>query len=291
MLKVIIDFDGTLTVEEEQADVLAEAILSALADEILGVSYVQVTIDFQETRARLQAAPHQYSWEVNGLVASYCDEGAFILNTTAIQTMLKENPDYLQAVQAAFPNPEYDPVIDCTNALFHRHSAVLPLAFRPAAKKVLTELINHPQRKPIILTNSLGDKVKRHLTTLGLAHQIKILGDTRQYDMDPDCPCRYPALGGGKTWRINEKHVIDLRRPAYHKALLKAAADGSQLAVVADTLSLPGAMPLAMGIPFILLRTSYTPQWCLQAVADHPFGILLDNLADLPSVLDTLTDG
>ncbi|MCP4425100.1 MAG: hypothetical protein GY803_11440 [Chloroflexi bacterium] len=288
MLKVIIDFDGTITAEEEQAVLLVDAMLASLADEIIGAPRAQLTADYQAVRACLQQNPRQYRWIVNGLVASYCDEGAFILNTTTVQTMLKEKPAYLRAVQAAYPQPEYDAVIDCTNDLFHRHTAVLPLTFRPAAKSVLTELIEHPQRRPIILTNSLGAKVKRHIATLGLAEKIDILGDTRQYDMSLECPCRFPTLGKRQIWTVAENYEVDLRRPDYYQALLTAAADGSQLVVVADTFSLPGAMPLMMGIPFILTRVSYTPDWCLQAVADHPLGVILDDLADLPAALDNL---
>lgn len=124
MLKVIIDFDGTLTAEEEQASLLREAMLTTLAEEILHVPRVRLVIDYQATRARLQQNPGQYQWMVNGLIASYCDEGAFILNTTTVQTLLKENKAYYQAVEAAFPNPEYDPVIDCVNSISSSHGRI-----------------------------------------------------------------------------------------------------------------------------------------------------------------------
>lgn len=290
MLKVIIDFDGTLTAEEEQAALLREAMLTTLAEEIIQVPRAQLAADYKTTNARLQQNPQQYHWVVNGLIASYCDEGAFILNTTTVQTLLKENRIYFQAVQASFPNPEYDPVIDCVNELFHRHTARLPLTFRPAAQKVLAELVRHPERCPIILTNSLGDKVARHLAALGFTDDVAILGDTRQYEMAPDWKQQFahPTLGQLQIWPAAEQYMIDLRRPAYHTALQQAAADGSQLAVVADTFSLPGALPLIMGIPFLLTRTSYTPDWCLQVVAAHPLGVVLEDLADLPAALDNL---
>jgi hypothetical protein len=254
--------------------------------------------DYQATHARLLRAPHRHWWEVNGLVASYCNEGAFILNTTTLQVMLRESAAYTQAVTAAFPQAEYDPVVDCTNYLFHRHTAELPPSFRPAARDVLLALAQHPDRTPIILTNSLGDKVNRHLGALVLNRKITVLGDTRQYDMDPDWPHRFPhpQLGEIQVWPVSEKYQIDLRRPVYYRALVQAAADGSaefaevgsQLAVVADTLSLPGALPLMMGIPFFLLRTPYTPAWCAQAVDAHPLGRVLEDLADLPAALDAL---
>jgi hypothetical protein len=293
--KIIIDFDGTLTAEETQARPLAEKSLDTLAAEIVRAPRPQevrrqLASDYDATRARLLAAPHRYWWEVNGLVASYCDEGAFILNTTTLQVMLRDNPAYARAVAAAFPQAEYDPVVDCTNYLFHRHTAELPPAFRPAAQPVLNTLVAHPDRAPVVLTNSLGDKVSRLLGTLDLDGEVAVLGDTRQYDMDPDWMQHFhhPDLGQIQVWPVSQRHRVDLRRPVYHQALVQAAADGSRLAVVADTFSLPGALPLMMGIPFLLLHTAYTPGWCAQAVDAHPMGLVLSDLGELPSALDLL---
>jgi hypothetical protein len=295
LFKIVIDFDGTLTAEETQARPLAEKSLDTLATEIIGAPCPhevrrQLASDYDATRARLLAAPHRYWWEVNGLVASYCDEGAFILNTTTLQVMLRDNPAYAQAVAAAFPQAEYDPVVDCTNYLFHRHTAELPPAFRSTAGPVLASLVAHPGRTPVVLTNSLGDKVRRLLATLTLDGEVAVLGDTRQYDMDPAWTHHFPHpdLGQIQIWPVSQRHRVDLRRPVYHQALVRAAADGSRLAVVADTFSLPGALPLMMGIPFLLLHTSYTPEWCAQAVDAHPLGLVLGDLDELPSALDVL---
>ncbi len=292
-MKVIIDFDGTLTAEELQVAPLSEKALDTLAGEILGVCRQRLAADYEATQARLLQAPHRYWWEVNGLIASYCNEGPFILNTTTLMVMLRENRTYVQAVAAAFPGTEYDPVFSCTNHLFNRHTAQLPPMFRPAAGSVLAHLLKHLDYTPIILTNSLGDKVRRHLATLDLDGEVSVLGDTRQYAMDSHWErfFSHPALGPIQVWPVSERYPVDLRRPAYYRALAKTAADGSRIVVVADTFSLPGALPLMMNIPFFLVRTPYTPAWCLRAVTDHPLGCVLDDLADLPAALDALVDG
>jgi len=292
-LKIIIDFDGTLTAEEKQAKPLAEKSLDTLANEIVGAPREELAGVYESTQARLLREPHRYWWEVNGLIASYCDEGAFILNTTTLQVMLSENEAYLQAVTMAFPEAEYDPVVDCTNYLFHRHTAELPPVFRPGARDVLAYLIEHPNREPVILTNSLGDKVHRHLGVLALESAVAVLGDTRQYEMDPDWTHHFPhpELGDIQVWPVSEIYQVDLRRPVYYRALIQAAEEDPPLAVVADTFSLPGALPLMMGIPFFLLRTPYTPAWCAQVVDAHPLGYVLDDLADLPTALDALPEG
>ncbi|MFQ5398230.1 MAG: hypothetical protein ACE5E7_01380 [Anaerolineae bacterium] len=289
-MKIIIDFDGTLTAEEQQALPLSEQSLDTLAREIIKAPRAQLAADYRATRTRLLAAPHKYWWEVNGLIASYCNEGAFILNTTTIQVMLRQNEAYVRAVEAFFPEVEYDPVVDCSNYLFHRHTAELPPAFRPAARDVLNGLLHHPRWTPIILTNSLGDKVTRLLKSLELDDDVAVLGDTRQYEMDPTWGYHFhhPTLGPVQVWPVTAQYRVDLRRPAYYRALVQTADEGGQLVVVADTFSLPGALPLIMGIPFFLLRTSYTPAWCAEVVAAHPHGRVLDDLTELPAALDAL---
>lgn len=285
-IKVILDYDGTLTAEEEQVATLAARSLATLSMEILRVPLARLEEEYRATRQALLAAPHRYWWEVNGLIASYCDEGAFILNTTTLQTMLRDNPHYSQAVAQAFPDARYDPIVDCTNFLFHHHTAELEPRFRPATRSVLAGLIAHPNFVPVVLTNSLGDKVQRNLATLRLG-ELMILGDTRQYEMDPTWGhwFPYPGLGRIQVLPVDKNHQVDLRRRAYYQALEGEAPTADGLVVVADTLSLPGALPLVMGIPFVLLRTPYTPAWCLDFVANHPLGHVLDDLANLPDLL------
>lgn len=288
-MKVIIDFDGTLTAEERQARALAERSLNTLADEIIGAPPEELHQAYDATRARLLEAPHRYWWEVNGLIASYCDEGAFILNTTTLQVMLRENNAYAAAVAEAFPGAEYDPIVDCTNTLFHRHTAELSPLFRPAARHVLSSLTAHPHREPVVLTNSLGDKVSRQLATLDLEQPVPVLGDTRQYEMDPGWTRHFshPELGKIQVWPVSRVRQVDLRRPAYYRALVRARQEDPHVVVVGDTFSLPGALPLIMGLPFFLLRTRYTPAWCAEATETHPLGYVLDELGDLPTALDT----
>jgi hypothetical protein len=289
---VIIDFDGTLTPEEIQAPLLARRALRTLSREVLGdpggapVPARELARAYHTARAAIRAEPERYGWFVNGLRAGYADEGAFQCNTATLQLMLSA-PRYAAAVAVRFPAAEYDPVVDCTNWLFHRHTAELAPAFRPAALAILQALLDEPARTPVVLTNSLGDKVARALATLPLRGEVEILGDTRQYEMAPDWPVcfEHPSLGPIQTWPVARGRTVDLRRPAYHAALLATIQRDPAVAVVADTFSLPGALPLMMGIPFFLLRTPYTPNWCAETVAAHPLGTVLEDLGDLPRAL------
>jgi hypothetical protein len=289
LVKVILDYDGTLTAEEEQVGELAEKSISTLAQEILEVPLAEVRDAYHRTRAMLLAEPDKYWWEVNGGIASYSDEGAFITNTTTIQTMLRMHPSYAQAVEHYFGDVEYDPIVDCSNYLFHRHTFDLEPHFREPAERVLGQLVAHSGLEPIILSSSQGDKVRKNLKILGF-EEIRVLGDTRQYEIDRSWKREFihPGQGRGQIFRVDEKHTIDLRRPAYYNALVNEMRDAEGLVVTADTFSMPGALPMMMGIPFLLLKTEYTPTWCEAYVRSHPHGEILPDLALLTSRVDAL---
>ncbi len=289
LFKVILDYDGTLTAEEDQVGELAEKSISTLSQEILKVPWAEVRDAYYRTRAMLLAEPHKYWWEVNGGIASYSDEGAFITNTTTIQTMLRLSTSYAHAVEQYFGEVEYDPIVDCSNYLFHKHTFDLEPHFREPTERVLGQLVAHPRLEPIILSSSKGDKVRKNLRILGF-EDIRVLGDTRQYEIDPSWKREFvhPGQGRGQIFRVDEKHTVDLRRPAYYSALVKEMLNAEGLLVAADTFSMPGALPMMMGIPFLLLKTEYTPAWCEAYVTSHPHGEILPDLALLTPRVEAL---
>lgn len=289
VVKVILDYDGTLTAEEEQVAELAARSIRSLSREILKAPLSQVRNDYYRTQAMLLADPDKFWWEVNGGIASYCDEGAFIMNTTTIQTMLRLNPYYSVAVRDYFPEFEYDPIVDCTNYLFHKHTFDLEPHFREPTQHILGELMADPRLEPIILSSSKGDKVRKNMIPLGFS-EIRVLGDTRQYEIDPSWKKQFlhPEQGRGQVFSVDDKHTIDLRRPAYYSALVEEMGDAQRLVVAADTFSMPGALPMMMGIPFLLLKTDYTPGWCEAYVGKHPCGEVLSDLALLVDRVEDL---
>ena len=279
MLKVLFDYDGTLTAEELQVREVARRSLTELAESVLEADLDEVQAAYRNAAQRVRSSALEYGWRVNGLLASFADEGPFIFHTVTLQTMLAEDEGYRKAVAARFAGTDYDPVTACTNHLFHTHSAPLEVQFRGGAAEVLSRLLEEPDVEPLVVSSSLGDKVERNLARLDVG-PLRVLGDTRQYEIDPDW--HPPLPGGEKQVEADAEHPIELRRRVYHEALARELEDGSRLAFVADTLSLPGALPMAMGIPFALLRTDYTPEWCAAYVDRHPMGAVVDNLAAVP---------
>lgn len=167
-IKVIIDYDGTLTQEEKQVEQLAELAFDTLSKEILKVPKEIIKKDYYEIQHEILTFPHKYTWKVNGLSACYSNEGAFVLNTVTIQEMLNNNKFYKNLIKSVFTGKEYDSITECANYLFHKNSAFIKPLFRDGVRETLIEMIKHPQIQPIVMTNSKTDKVKKHLKTLGI---------------------------------------------------------------------------------------------------------------------------
>jgi len=171
-IKVIIDYDGTLTQEEKQVDQLEELAIDTLSKEILKIPREKIRKDYQSTKQKILAKPYKYTWKVNGISACYSNEGAFVLNTVTIQEMLNRNEFYKKCVENFFHKLDYDPITECTNYLFHKNSALLKPIFRDGVRETLIEIINHAQIQPIVMTNSKTDKVEKHLKILGINQKI-----------------------------------------------------------------------------------------------------------------------
>jgi hypothetical protein len=299
-IKVIIDYDGTLTPEEKQVNQLAELAFDTLSKEILNVPKEKVRKDYKNTKQKILAKPYKYTWKVNGISACYSNEGAFVLNTVTIQEMLSKNKFYKKCVENFFDKLDYDPITECTNYLFHKNSALLKPIFRNRVRETLIELIKHPHIQPIVMTNSKTDKVRQNLETIGITqkgtknhefeYEIGILGDTRQYHMDPEWNHYFdhPELGKIQILPIYEKFKIDLRRPIYYKAILDQAKDGSKLIAFGDIFSLVGSVPLMMGLNFILLKAPYVPRWSEKFVRKHPNGRVITNIKELIMELEEI---
>jgi len=305
--RIILDYDGTLTREADQAGLLRERSLDLLAGDLLKLPRARLEREYAEARRRLLEQPEKHGWTVNGLLAAYCDEGAFLLNTATMQELLAA-PAYQPLLAARFGGGPYDPVMACVNWMFHELTFDLPACFRSDAGATLRELLGLPGLETVVLTNSKGDKVRRNLTALGIpllpaeagenpGGMVRILGDVRQYDMAPEWrPEESPQRRGerrGQTCEVSETsqvfsvlwaddlHPIDLRRPAYYEALLRERAGVGYLGVVADGLSLAGSLPLALGIPFFLITAPYSPAWVVDCVERYACGVVLDELNDL----------
>ena len=60
--------------------------------------------------------------------------------------------------------------------------------------------------------------------------------------------------------------------------------------MVADGLSLAGALPLMMGLRFILKKTDHTPSWSEEFVSLHPNGSVVEEIGQVKEALISLVE-
>lgn len=300
-IKVILDFDGTLTDEVKQAKELAGIAKKMLAEEILEIPLEEVKSLYEKFREAILEKPHKYHWEVNGVPATYAYEGAYLLNTCTLQNVIGSRSEFIRKIKKRFPASKLDSITRCSNYLFHNGTMKVSPHFLDGAKELLVFLINHKSIEPVILTNSETRKIEKNLHLLGIGncdgehefkHEIGILGDTRQYHMDEDWDeyFEHEEYGKIQVLPINRRFSVELRRPIYFEALKKVMEEGyDEIVVVADGFSLAGALPLMMGLRFVLKRTPHTPDWSEKYVDNHPNGKVVDDLDELQEYLVSLT--
>ncbi len=299
-VKAILDFDGTLTDETKQAAELAVIAKSMLTEEILNVDPAEIDHLYEVTKEKILQTPHLYLWQVNSLPACYAYEGAYLLNTVILQRILQDNPHFLSTISHSFPADNLDSVTKCVNYLFHEGSYHVSPHFLEGTKPLLLDLLAHGQIEPVILTNSETRKIAKNLAQLEIGekganhsfdHEIGILGDTKQYYLDPAWNQHFlhPQHGSIQVLPINDLFSIDLRRPIYHQALNEEIDKGyKQIAIAADGFSLAGALPLTMDLNFFLITTDFTPDWAKDYVDSHPKGQVVTNLQELKQAIYSL---
>lgn len=300
--KVIMDFDGTLTDEAQQARELASIAKRMLAEEVLQVPYEEIVDLYDKMRGAILARPHKYHWMVNGVPATYAYEGAYLLNTSILQNIVLSKPRFIKKVRKVFPANNLDSVTQCSNHLFHTGTLQVDPHFLDGVRELLIDLIEHEAIDPVILTNSETRKIEMNLRKLRIGkrgsdhdykYEIDILGDTRQYHMDSQWEehFEHDEHGSIQELPVNKHFSIDLRRPVYHAALVEVLEEGhDEVVVVADGFSLAGALPLMMGLKFILKKTGYTPRWCEECVSSHHNGDVVGEIEELKELLFSLVE-
>lgn len=291
--KVILDFDGTLTDESQQAAELATVAVQMLAEDVLKIPQEEIRHLYNNEKEKILKDPHLYLWKVNDMPATYAYEGAYLLNTVILQQVLSSNPSFVKATEKQFPPDNLDSVTKCLNKIFHEGSFNVNPHFLEGSKELLLSLIENDLVDPVILTNSETRKISKNLSELEIgekgakhqfSHEIEILGDTKQYYLDPNWKVFFNNSQYGKIQilPITSLFSVDLRRPIYYEALSKIKNQGyKEIVVAADGFSLAGALPLSMDLYFILKTTDYTPSWSADYVTSHPKGLVAKNIEEL----------
>lgn len=272
---VVLDFDGTFTDAEAEAEPFVAAFRAALAD-LLGRA---IDDDWARWQATIEAAPGSYGWEFGGRIVAPATADPYVLSTTIGQAITRE--------AGILREPATRSAI--LEALYQLAYLKTRTVFRPDAREVLDTLLERGL-PTFVITNSRTDTVSQKIDLLAPKHRerLVVLGDAKKFAIGE------PKDGWGDV--PEERALEGLPRPvllhrgryfdAIQHVLRTASCKVDELIVCGDIFELDLALPIALGANVHLVRGPRTPAYELAEMARigprATAGALRDLLARLP---------
>ena len=233
----IFDFDGTLTNPFPHADAMREIMIKILVSK--GISEYKVRQDIEKIRNRILKQPEKHPWIIRGIPACFANEDPFVVNNVTAQELSKIDTIYGNLIKSAE---------QLSGEAYRKATQHMPPYFRDDVSPVLKEILKKGNRAYVI-TNGGTDKVKRMLGEIDV--NIPVYGDAEKFAVDKEWDNIPEKLQIGRK-------CIFLRRAKYFNILQEIK--GGKI-VIGDVFSMDLSLPYSIGIPIVLVKTSYTPSW------------------------------
>lgn len=271
ILKIILDFDGTLTnVEKEARPVLEKK--AELFCERTGMPRIILEVLLREAEQEVLRDP-KAGWTYNGLVVAPATADPYIFDTACYSKILEKLEKDLQ-----FNVPrEQKSREEFLQKLFHDSYPYAAAVFREGAKEFLEELAS--QYTVVVVTNSQTDPVKKKMEKLG-DFDIPIFGGAKKYAVE-------------NAWENvpesiqpeNFPRPVLLRRHQYNLLLSILGFEPKETAVVGDIFELDLALPQHLGYRAGLLQTLGTQKHEKKYMESQPNSFLAKNFGEVVRLL------
>jgi len=256
---VVLDFDGTFTDVEREAEPFVRAYVAAIAD-VLGRD---VRESWDRAAAEIAQHPERYGWDYQGRIVAPADADPYIRSTTIAQRVFDE--------AGVLQNPETRELV--AETLFHSAYRQTGTAFRPGARETV-EAILASGVPTFVVTNARTDVVTRKLDELSPrgVEALQIVGNARKFALDePASPdARFDAVPRQLQLPGLERPVFP-RRGRYFDALAqiweRTGATPDTTLVCGDIYELDLTLPIELGMHVHLLSSPRTPRYELDAIA------------------------
>lgn len=296
IMKILLDFDGTLTNLEQEYEFECQYIMSDLGRGF-GIDEASVNDLFDAAQAHIFENPCYHGWSDNGRISAYCDEDPF-MKVASIMTLLDEWLEMGDArvdVLRSHGVTGETPMMDLTQRAHRAINEEQLSAFNtpePVVVKAIHELLDR-DCEVVVVSNSPAERIIDKFEFVGL----------KPVDHTDNPSARFRIRGHAKKFCLGDNPMfvefgsrsVDIDRPYYAEILRKERPQ----VVAGDVFSLDLALPIEMARrePMIYedmqmyLRTrSYTPQWAIDCAlnppADAPVTVrLLNHFTDLPTLI------
>lgn len=273
---IVLDFDGTFTRVDEEAEPFVEAFRVGLEAQIGPERFAR----WDAIGSAIEAAPERFGWEYDGVIVAPAHADPYIRCTTIGQALLAEDGV---------------PTARRSEILQGLYKACYPLSrtvFREDAKGVVEALV--ASGLPVfVISNSATEHVRAKIDALDPIGKssLHVRGDARKFvihEPEKSYP-RFEALPERMTIAGLERPLW-LRRGYYYEALRKVWEETStspeRTIVCGDIFELDLAMPSRLGSRVHLVARPETPEYERRAARTIPGGGTSQELAGLLARLD-----
>ncbi|MDQ3036417.1 MAG: HAD family hydrolase [Myxococcota bacterium] len=268
---IVLDFDGTFTRVDEEAEPFVEAFRKGIAEHLSPERMAR----WDAAASSIGAAPDRYGWEYEGVIVAPAHADPYIRCTTIGQMLLAE---------------EGVPTGRRTEILQGLYKACYPLSltvFRHDAKDVVEALV--ASGVPVyVVSNSATEHVRAKIDSLDPVGKsaLQVRGDARKFVMHE--PERSHPLFDGLPERMTIpglERPLMLRRGHYFEVLRKVweetGAGPETTMVCGDIFELDLAMPARLGSRVHLVARPETPEYERRAARSIPGGSTSQDLSGL----------
>ena len=296
IMKILLDFDGTLTNIEQEYEFECRYIMSELKREF-GLDEETINALFDVAKAHVADNACEHGWCDNDRISAYCDEDLFMTVASTMTLLDKwlaaadERADVLRKHGVAGATP----MMDLTQRAHAAINAEPLSAFNtpePVVVKAIHELLER-DCEVVVVSNSPAERIIDKFEFVGL----------KPVDHLDNPSARFRIRGHAKKFCLGDNPLpvefgsrcVDIDRPYYADILRKERPQ----VVVGDVFSLDLALPIEMArrepmvyedMQMYLRTRSYTPQWAIDCAlnppADAPVTVrLLNHFTDLPMLI------
>lgn len=273
---VILDFDGTFTDVDAEAEPFVEGYRNDLAD-LLGRDVDEA---WEEAHAIVARSPHEYGWKEGGRIVAPALADSYILSTVLGRLIL----DRFGVAKDESLRSEI------LQLFYKRGYPKTKHAFRPHATQVINGLLAKLPGRVFVVTNSNPDTVRGKLDKLSssLSDRLPVEGNARKFllaSLDPSEAGAdvFSALPAERRVETLPGRPILVKRGYYFRILwsllARAGVSPDECLVCGDIYELDLALPEAMGASVHLMTRPSTPDYERDAVRElGPRGALGDDL-------------
>jgi phosphoglycolate phosphatase-like HAD superfamily hydrolase len=255
---VLLDFDGTFTLAEEEGAPFVEAYRADLAER-LGRD---IAAEWAEGEATVRASPSEYGWLFQGKLVAPGNADPYIRSTTVARMIMDRFGAYRESAERE----------QALSDLYSRSYELSATVFRPGAKQVLERLLG--TGTPIyVVTNSGTAAVTRKVEALlpDAERRPTVRGNAMKAFIEPPTELDARFTGLPETQLLEGlPRPVYLRRGRYYEVLRRiwqeTGTAPEQTLLVGDIYELDLAMPYHLGVSIHLLASAVTPEYELRFV-------------------------